>query len=305
MSTRPLSVTACIAGLACTTSCGWNPWGASSDEVGNEPETSGRRYFIAEITDYSSPLANCPQASLNDVTTLFQMTLESDGWQGTRRSEGQTIPADFLDPAINAGGHDDIFADAVPVAVFAGHGDRGLHLWPVNGPPFDLCHNATAGYYLGTGSGDESTVFINAASCGGAFGDDLAKPESCFNQTWGNSEFRQWLGFIDSPTIGSYSLSEFFLSLATNPSMASGQLEPWLLLMEFPVEGVHNLPIVYTKLSDDEPLDLAEALHFELNMRSGRYMDAANPEPKQDIAMSPTIGEIDTTLFCTDPPFSC
>lgn len=292
--------------VTCLVGCGWDPWaGVGSDEAGGEPDPVTHSYFIAELTDYSSPQADCPQESLNDVTTLFAMTLDSEGWQGTRKSGLQTVPSDFLDPVIINGGHDDIYADSAPVTVFAGHGDRGLHIWPVNGPPFDQCYNVTGGYYLGTGSGDKSTVFINAASCGGALSDNAATPEACFVQGWGNSEFRQWLGFIDSPTVGSYSLSEFFLSLAKDPNIASGQLEPWLLLMEFPVEGVHNLPIVYTKLADNEFNDGGEAIHFEINMRSGRYMDVPNPEPKHGLALSPTIGEVDATQFCTDAPFPC
>ena len=110
----------------------------------------------------------------------------------------------------------------------------------------------------------------------------------CFKRGWNLSQFRQWLGFVDSPVVDPTALSTFYNSLSPDPNNTSGQLDTWIDVMEFPESGVRTEPVVYSKETDGEnQVHHGETVHHEMNMRSGRHMDD-NPPNKQKILMTPS-----------------
>lgn len=275
--------------------CGLIPPWEPIEDFGDGGETGGERsYFLGEQMDYSAETI-CQNTDLNDVTSDFKQTLDANQWHGLQRQDNQSRMSDFYDQEINPMGYgkDHLFADAARVTVFAGHGHIGVHTWGELDPDPEIndCRVLTDSYALGTRSGDQSALFINAASCGGALSTDPDDPMRCFRQAWQTAEFRQWLGFIDSPHVDSWALSTFYQSLNSDPQGGDGHVDVWIDVMEWPEAGVHNYPVIYTK-SDDYEFQSGqdELIHYELNMRSYRHMNN-NPEPKTHISMSPTVGD--------------
>ncbi len=287
----------------------WGPCDAEGGGGGDEAgEYEDQTYFMAEVIDYSAPSA-CQGTSLNDVTSDFKATLDGSGWTGVRKADQATTLSDFYDQILAPIGYgkDHLNADNARVAVFAGHGHIGIHSWGLEDPIVDNCRVATNGYALGTYSGDKDSLFINAASCNGAVSKDLEDPMNCFRMTWPAAEFRQWLGFINSPHIDSWALTTFFQGLANDPQSSNGHVEGWLDVMEWPESGVHNYPVVYTKFNDLETqTGTDELIHYEMNMKTTRYMND-NPEPKYGLGMSPTVGSDQAELaeLCAGGLVSC
>lgn len=129
----------------------------------------------------------------------------------------------------------------------------------------------------------------------------------CFRMTWTTSEFRQWLGFIDSPHIDSWALTTFYQGLSNDPQSSNGHVEVWLDVMEWPEGGIHNYPVIYTKFNEYESsTGTDESIHFEMNMKTSRHMND-NPEPKFGLGMSPTIGgdQVELAVLCAGGWLSC
>jgi hypothetical protein len=283
----------------------WDPPEASGETEGDPDKT----FFMAEVTAYSTATNSCQDYDVATVTADFKNTLQLEQWSGQRRSSFETRPSDFYDQGFTAYGKDHLHADSKRVSVFAGHGHIGIHGFRLTDPENpNVCTGETGAYMGGQGQGDQQSLFINVASCGGAFDEDPQSekfPFGCFAQNWNLSQFRQWLGFADSPVVDPTGLSTFYNSLPPNYDSFSGQLDVWIDVMEFPESGVATMPVVYTKqtLSESQQY-FGETIHHQMNMRSGKYMDDNSPN-KQYLLMTPQIPIDGFTNFCAGGLFSC
>jgi hypothetical protein len=83
---------------------------------------AGPRYWIDESTDFTGN--GCENADLNNVTSSLKSRLDADGWGGTRWSNANAWPEDFIEQ--NLGGIDHVAGDDETLSVYAGHGWRAL-----------------------------------------------------------------------------------------------------------------------------------------------------------------------------------
>ena len=79
-------------------------------------------YWIDESTDFTGN--GCQNTNLNDVTSSLRSRLNSDGWSGTRWTNVNAWPEDFIEQ--NFGGIDHVAGDSKTLSVYAGHGNRAL-----------------------------------------------------------------------------------------------------------------------------------------------------------------------------------
>jgi len=301
-----------IAGIACSSlGCGlydnpWEPPDESGGETGADPD---KTFFIAEVTTYETAPDPCKTSNVATVTEDFKLTLQLDGWTGTRRVSSQTRPSDFYDQGFIPFGKDHLYSDSKRVAVFAGHGHVGLHSFRLMDPERpNVCVSETAAYMGGQGQGSEQSLFISVSSCGGPFNPNSEHPNeiaACFKDKWLLSQFRQWLGFADSPVVDPYALTTFYDSLSSDPANTNGQSDVWIDVMEFPEAGAPTMPIVYTKqtLAESQGFD-GETVHYEMNMRSGRHMNN-NPANKQYHVVTPVYPMEGFPNACMNGIFSC
>src|SRR5882757_7363484 len=77
----------------------------------------GPNYWIDESTDFTGN--GCENADLNDVTSSLRSRLDADGWTGTRWSNANAWPEDFIERDL--GGIDHVAGDASTLSVYAGH----------------------------------------------------------------------------------------------------------------------------------------------------------------------------------------
>ena len=153
----------------------WDPPPQHGGETGGE--VGDKTFFIAEVTTYSSAANSCRDFDVATVTEDFKRTLQLDQWTGQRRISSQTRPSDFYDKGFVDYGKDDLYADSKRVAVFAGHGHVGFHSFFLTDPERpDVCLGDTAAYMGGQNAGDQQSLFINVASCGGTFDTDPQGP---------------------------------------------------------------------------------------------------------------------------------
>jgi hypothetical protein len=152
----------------------------------------------------------------NDVTSSLQTLMNDFGWSGNRYANPDAWPQDFVEacsPATFGAGLDSTFADAVDLAVYAGHGNAGLLQWGFkNGSmctvDFASSTNvSTKGVMrLGQMSGAQTMAGMWLTSC------TLKKDRlaSKANFQWARQQF----GYHNSPSIGDDQPSNFFFSAA-------------------------------------------------------------------------------------------
>ncbi|MFO7562333.1 MAG: hypothetical protein R6X02_06790 [Enhygromyxa sp.] len=289
--------------------CGlYAPWDPVEEDVSGGDTGGDMTYFMGEQMDYSLDTP-CQGTSLNDVTSDFKATLDAAMWAGQRLADSVSRMHNFYDEAVQPIGYgkDHLYADNARVAVFAGHGHVGIHAWGQLDPEQSECRVITASYNLGTRTGDQNSLFINAASCNGALSSDPDDPAKCFRGAFEQSEFRQWLGFINSPHIDSWQLTTFYQGLTSEYDSASGHVDVWLDVMEWPEAMVHNYPVVYTKIDEyDMQTGHDEIVHFGMNMKTTKHM-SDNPEKKPYVVMSPTVGsdQAELAAMCAGGVLSC
>jgi len=144
-------------------------------------------YWIDESTDFSGN--GCENADLNNVTSSLKSRLDGDGWSGTRWSNVNAWPEDYIEQSM--GGIDEQAGDSQTLCVYAGHGNRGLI-------QFGFMRNGRCtvsfapSMRLGSGGGDEAAYAMWLTSCTVNL-DALSRH---FDQ-----QIRQTFGYHNSPSI--------------------------------------------------------------------------------------------------------
>ena len=156
----------------------------------------GPTYWIDESTDFTGN--GCPNTDLNNVTSSLHDRLNADGWSGTRWSNANAWPEDFIEQ--DFGGIDHVAGDAKTLSVYAGHGNRALL-------QFGFQRNGRCVVTLdtnsrhGTRGGDEAAYMMYVTSCT-INTDSLSRH---FDQA-----VRQSFGYHNSPSVKDNQPRDFY-----------------------------------------------------------------------------------------------
>jgi len=156
----------------------------------------GPTYWIDESTDFTGN--GCANADLNNVTSSLRDRLNSEGWTGTRWSNANAWPEDFIEQ--DFGGIDHVAGDSKTLSVYAGHGNRALL-------QFGFQRNGRCTVSLdassrhGTQGGDEAAYMMYVTSCT-INKDSLSRH---FDQA-----VRQSFGYHNSPSVKDNQPREFY-----------------------------------------------------------------------------------------------
>ncbi len=153
-------------------------------------------YWIDESTDFTGN--GCENTDLNDVTSSLQSRLNSDGWSGTRWTNANAWPEDFIEQ--NFGGIDHVAGDSQTLSVYAGHGNRALIQFGFqrNGRCIVSFPNSSR---FGTQGGDEAAYMMYVTSCT----INLDSLSSHFAQ-----QVRQSFGYHNSPSVKDNQPRDFY-----------------------------------------------------------------------------------------------
>jgi hypothetical protein len=124
------------------------------------PSRAQATYWIDESTDFSGN--GCENADLNDVTSSLRDRLNADGWSGTRWSNVNAWPEDYIER--DFGGIDHVAGDNATFSIYAGHGNRALLQFGFrrnNRCTITLDGNAR----LGRQGGDRAAFMMYVTSC--------------------------------------------------------------------------------------------------------------------------------------------
>ena len=148
---------------------------------------AGPNYWIDESTDFTGN--GCENTDLNDVTSSLRSRLNSDGWSGSRYTNGNAWPEDFIEG--DFGGIDGSAADTKTLAVYAGHGNRGLIQFGTqrNGRCIVRMQNSAR---LGSRQGDDAAFMMYVTSC--------TLNTDSLSRVFGQS-VRQQFGYHNSPSV--------------------------------------------------------------------------------------------------------
>lgn len=157
---------------------------------------SGPNYWIDESTDFTGN--GCENTNLNNVTSSLKSRLDSDGWSGTRWSNANAWPEDFIEQ--NFGGIDHVAGDDKTLSVYAGHGNRALIQFGYqrNGRCTVSFPSDTR---LGEQGGDDAVYAMWVTSCTVNL-DSLSRH---FDQA-----IRQTFGYHNSPSVKDNQPREFY-----------------------------------------------------------------------------------------------
>lgn len=167
-----------------------------ASNITTEAAADGANYWIDESTDFTGN--GCQNSDLNDVTSSLRSELNNRGWTGTRWSNANAWPEDFIER--DSGGIDDVAGDSRTLSVYAGHGWRALiqfgfqrnGICTVSFPPSTR---------LGRQGGDEAVYAMWVTSCTV----NLDSLSSHFDQS-----IRQTFGYHNSPSVKDDQPRDFF-----------------------------------------------------------------------------------------------
>jgi hypothetical protein len=163
------------------------------------PERSaaeGANYWIDESTDFTGN--GCENADLNDVTSSLRDRLNADGWTGTRWSNANAWPEDFIEQ--NIGGGDHLAGDSQTLTVYAGHGNRGLIQFGFRRNNRCIVRHRND-MRLGTQGGDNAAYAMWVTSC-------TVNTDSLNNHF--DQQIRQTFGYHNSPSVGDDQPRDFY-----------------------------------------------------------------------------------------------
>jgi len=211
-----------------------------------------RTYFIGESLAFDGGV-ECENKDLNTVTSALREELDAAGWTGMRLVDDDTWPEDFGEATLFDGGRDDVYADVVRLAIFAGHGGAGLLQW---GTPSDagLCRlTIDSSMRLGRLAGDHAAAVMLLTSC-------IMRKDIAWD-TFQDQGTRQLFGYHDSPGIGSDEARKVFMRSADGQPSA----DAWLEEMVQNAAGKHSPAVLTLGTSPDDASDT----HGLTNLASG------------------------------------
>jgi hypothetical protein len=148
---------------------------------------AGPNYWIDESTDFTGN--SCENDDLNDVTSSLRSRLDADGWTGTRWTNANAWPEDFIERDL--GGIDDVAGDSATLSIYAGHGNRAsIQFGFRRGGRCTVSFPALM--RLGTQGGDKAAYAMWVTSCTVNL-DSLSRH---FDQA-----IRQTFGYHNSPAV--------------------------------------------------------------------------------------------------------
>lgn len=217
------------------------------DDLGFVPPLD-HSYFIAESMDFSGN--GCENEDVNEVTRSLRDALARDGWAGTRVTEGNTTPSDFIDPLKHDFGLDPEAGDSALLSVYAGHGWMNSLQWGAadvtpNLAPYRDCRAFLASdVRLGTMSGGWARAVVLLTSCTGRL--------ACYESSLATSNVTQTFAFNNSPMIWSNAARRFY-----RKSKRMANRHAWIKTMEDRPGLGKNSPVVYTRAtSRQDALDI-------------------------------------------------
>jgi hypothetical protein len=196
-------------------------------------------YYIDESTDYTGN--GCAAEDLDPVTSTFRTALDNSGWSGSRFTNANAWPEDFMESCatnFGTGGLDSVYADSKTLAVFAGHGNKGLLAWGFkhnNRCTVDFSSNMR----LGSMGGARAGYAIYISCCTLNTGSLVAEA----NFQWLFQQF----GYHNEAAVGENQLKEFWNAI--DSSTNNTNREAWLSEME-------DKPGLFT--GDNSPIVVAQ-----------------------------------------------
>lgn len=185
-------------------------------------------YLIDESTDFTGN--GCENDNVNTITSTLRNTLEDNGWDGHRFTNGGAFPQDFVEECssiFGPGGLDGTIADRKVLAVYAGHGNvgfvqfgfkrNGMCTVDMDGSSGNVTANGIM--KLGQMSGSQAGFGVWLTSCTLKSG---TLPTNA-NFQWLEQQF----GYHNSPSIGNNTPNEWYLDI--NPK---SNKQAWLDAME-------------------------------------------------------------------------
>jgi len=208
------------------------------------PPPPAKSYFIAESMDFTGN--GCENDDVNEVTASLQSVLADDGWAGTRVTEGQTRPLDFIDVNKRPFGKDDTKSDAASLAVYAGHGLIDKIGWgtqddtPTVEPTEKRCvATPSKDVRLGSMAGGWAKSVALLTSCTGSL--------SCYESSLATSDATQVFAFNNSPKIWNNAARRFYRKSEDMPNR-----DAWIAAMDSRPGLGKNSPVVYTRGASEE-----------------------------------------------------
>ncbi|MEM9457609.1 MAG: hypothetical protein AAGF11_25750 [Myxococcota bacterium] len=194
------------------------------------------------------------------MTRSLQRQLDEDGWSGTRATDGQTTPSDFIDPVKQTYGLDPTRGDAVSLAVYAGHGWMDQLQWGTsdNTPGVASLRQCNAFFSadirLGAMSGGWAKALALLTSCTGRL--------ACYESTLATSDVTQVFAFNNSPRIWNNAARRFYRKSKRMPNR-----DAWIKAMDNRPGVGRNSPVVYSRgPSRDEVLQIHQSARLsEIN----------------------------------------
>ncbi|MCX4241018.1 hypothetical protein [Paraliomyxa miuraensis] len=215
------------------------------DTQGTEtPPPAAKSYFIAESMDFTGN--DCSNTDVNEVSASLRAELDDDGWVGTRLTEGDTRPSDFIDADKRPFGEDHLKSDAVSLAVYAGHGWMDKIQWgtqddaPTVEPPEKRCRAwFSEDIRLGSMAGGWAKAVALLTSCTGNLG--------CYESSLATSSATQIFAFNNSPLLWSNASGRFY-----RKSDHMSNRNAWITAMDNRPGQGKNSPVVYTRGTSEE-----------------------------------------------------
>lgn len=230
-------------------------------------------YWISETTNFAqSNQPSCPNTNLNNVGGLAQATLDNDGWTGTYVLNGETTRRDFADSTVLAGGRDDLAADTVALAIYAGHGNINSMQWG-NPDAANQCSLPLSDFMrLGLANGDTARLVVAVTSC------TLNVPT--VQNNIGASAAGQYAGWHNSPAVSDFVLRSFYNTtqvMIENGKPLTNRLS-WMSVGQSKPGLGRNSPVLFTEQGDDDDVG---ARHFGARVSEGTGTEIVPDMPNQ------------------------
>ncbi|MCX4240395.1 hypothetical protein OEB96_07210 [Paraliomyxa miuraensis] len=218
--------------------------GLDDTQGAEAPPPPAKSYFIAESMDFTDN--GCENADVNEVSASLRDELDDDGWVGTRVTDGNTQPSDFIDANKEPFGRDHLESDAVSLAVYAGHGEIDRIQWGTqdDDPAVDTPRHRCGAEFsddvrLGSMAGGWAKAVALLTSCNGSL--------ECYETSLARSSATQIFAFNNSPLLWGNASGRFYRKSDHMPNR-----DAWIMAMDNRPGQGKNSPVVYTRGTSEE-----------------------------------------------------